>query len=154
MVTSATLRNVRISPRKVRLVADLIRGKSVDDVIVILTHLPKGSALPLLILLRSAVANAKQRGKDDTSKLRISKITVDMAPRLKRFMPHAMGRATTILKHASHITLTLDEHTPKVKKAKQKQTMAKWDTNAAPATHAKETEQPAAKKSETPAPKA
>lgn len=90
MVTSATLRNVRISPRKVRLVADLIRGKSVDEVTIILTHLPKGSALPLLILLRSAVANAKQRGKDDTALLRISKITVDMAPRLKRFMPHAM----------------------------------------------------------------
>lgn len=132
MVTSATLRNVRISPRKVRLVADLIRGKSVDDVTVILTHLPKGSALPLLTLLKSAVANAKQRGKDDTAKLRISKITVDMAPRLKRFMPHAQGRATTILKHASHIILTLDEHVPKQKKVKK----------------------PAAKKSETPAPKA
>ena len=116
MVTSATLRNVRISPRKVRLVADLIRGKTVDDVMVILTHLPKGSALPLLTLLKSAVANAKQRGKDETAKLRVSAITVDMAQRLKRFMPHAQGRATTILKHASHIILTLDEHTPKLKK--------------------------------------
>jgi large subunit ribosomal protein L22 len=148
MVTSATLRNVRISARKVRLVADLIRGKSVDEVTVILTHLPKGSAMPLLILLRSAVANAKQRGKDDTARLRISKITVDMAPRLKRYMPHAMGRATTILKHASHITLTLDEHTPKLKKvAKAKQ----QDEKAAPA---KEAVKPAVKKSETPAPKA
>ncbi len=116
MVTSATLRNVRISARKVRLVADLIRGKSVDDVTVILTHLPKGSAQPLLTLLRSAVANAKQRSKEDSAHLRVSAITVDMAPRLKRFMPHAQGRATTILKHASHIILTLDEHTPKRKK--------------------------------------
>lgn len=143
MVTSATLRNVRISPRKVRLVADLIRGKSVDDVTVILTHLPKGSALPLLTLLKSAVANAKQHGKDDTAKLRVSAITVDMAPRLKRFMPHAQGRATTILKHASHIILTLDEHTLKAKKVVK----AKKVT-------AKEAEKPAAKKSETPAPKA
>jgi len=147
MVTSATLRNVRISPRKVRLVADLIRGKSVDDVTVILTHLPKGSALPLLILLRSAIANAKQRGKDDTALLRISKITVDMAPRLKRFMPHAMGRATTILKHASHITLTLDEHKPKVKKV----TKAKKEEKVAPA---KATVKPTEKKSETSAKKA
>lgn len=141
MVTSATLRNVRISPRKVRLVADLIRGKSVEDVMVILTHLPKGSALPLLTLLKSAVANAKQRGKDDAAKLRVSAITVDMAQRLKRFMPHAQGRATTILKHASHIILTLDEHTPKQKRS------------AAKPAPAKAAETSVAKKSETPAPK-
>ena len=147
MVTSATLRNVRISPRKVRLVADLIRGKSVDDVTVILTHLPKGSALPLLILLRSAVANAKQHGKDDTALLRISKITVDMAPRLKRFMPHAMGRATTILKHASHITLILDEYTPKQKKIKKSKAQEK------PAS-TKEAEKKAKKKPEISATKA
>jgi large subunit ribosomal protein L22 len=149
MVTSATLRNVRISPRKVRLVADLIRGKTVDDVMVILTHLPKGSALPLLTLLKSAVANAKQRGKDETAKLRVSAITVDMAQRLKRFMPHAQGRATTILKHASHIILTLDEHTPKLKKL-VKQTK-KETTKATPA---KVAEKPAEKKSEAPAAKA
>lgn len=148
MVTSATLRNIRISSRKVRLVADLIRGKSVDDVMVILTHLPKGSALPLLVLLRSAVANAKQLGKDDTALLRISKITVDMAPRLKRFMPHAMGRATTILKHASHITLTLDEHTPKPKKVK------KGKKPEVPHAPVKTTEEVSTKKSETPAKKA
>ncbi len=119
MVSSATLRNIRISPRKVRLVADLVRGKSVTDVTNILTHLPKGSAAPLLTLLKSAIANAKAHNHEDLEALRISAITVDMAPRLKRFMPHAMGRATTILKHASHITLTLDILVKKAKPAKK-----------------------------------
>ncbi len=121
MAMSATLRSIRISARKVRLVADLVRGKSVDEAVTILTHLPKGSAAPLLTLLRSAVANAKVAGKEDTSALRIQAITVDMAPRLKRFMPHAQGRATTILKHASHITITLGEYVkPKAKAAARK----------------------------------
>ena len=125
MVSSATLRNIRISSRKVRLVADLVRSKSVVEATNILTHLPKGSAAPLLALLKSAVANAKVHGKDEQSALRISKITVDMAPRLKRFMPHAMGRATTILKHASHITVTLEEHIVKTPAKKKKNIAAK-----------------------------
>ncbi len=147
MVTSATLRNIRISPRKVRLVADLLRGKAVEEAVTILTHLPKGSAASLLTLLKSAVANAKTKGKENPAHLRISAITVDMAPRLKRFMPHAQGRATTILKHASHITLTLDTHTPKasaVKKSVTKPTEKKDTKHAEPPKTSSPSPKPAA----------
>ncbi|MFA6042118.1 MAG: 50S ribosomal protein L22 [Patescibacteria group bacterium] len=103
---SATLRHLRISSRKVRLVANLIRGKAVLEAQNILTHLAKGSTGPLRKLLDSAVANAKQAG-EKVEGLHIAKITADMAPRLERYRPRAMGRAALILKHASHITLSV-----------------------------------------------
>ncbi|MFA6588056.1 MAG: 50S ribosomal protein L22 [Patescibacteria group bacterium] len=107
MDSKAILKNIRISPRKVRLVADLLRGKPVDQATQILQNLSKGSARPLLKLLKSAVANAKQKLSVSDDKLIISSITVDMAPRLKRYKQKAMGKADIILKHASHITLNL-----------------------------------------------
>ncbi len=127
---SATLRHLRISSRKVRLVADLIRGKAVSEAQNILTHLAKGSSTPLRKLLDSAVANAKQAGEKLES-LHIAKITADMAPRLERYRPRAMGRAALILKHASHITLSVaHREMPAVTPA----TKAKVEKKQAPVT--------------------
>lgn len=121
MQASATLRNYRVSARKVRLVAGLLRGKRVPQALDILTHLPKGSSAQLRSLLRSAIANAKQHHNLTPEQLIITTVTVDMAPRLKRFTPKAMGRANPILKHASHITITVkDVPAPKVKKTATK----------------------------------
>lgn len=121
MQASATLRDYRVSARKVRLVAGLLRGKRVPQALDILTHLPKGSSAQLRNLLRSAIANAKQHHNLAPEQLIITTVTVDMAPRLKRFTPKAMGRANPILKHASHITITVkDVPAPKVKKTATK----------------------------------
>jgi len=120
MHSTATLRDYRVSPRKVRLVAGLLRGKRVPQALDMLTHLPKGSSAQMRTLLQSAVANAKQRHDLGPDQLVISAITVDMAPRLKRFTPKAMGRANPILKHASHITITVKEAPALKVKAKPK----------------------------------
>lgn len=100
--------------------ADLLRGKPVNQAMDILRDLPKGSARSLLKLLQSAVANAKQKMSITEDKLKISAILVDMAPRLKRYKPRAMGKADTISKHASHIILILQStlETKPEKKAK------------------------------------
>lgn len=117
MHASATLRHYRVSARKIRLIAGLLRGKRVPQALDMLTHLPKGSSAQLRILLRSAIANAKQHHDLAPEQLVISAVTVDMAPRLKRFTPKAQGRANPILKHASHITITVkDAPAPKEKK--------------------------------------
>ncbi len=121
MQSTATLRDYRVSARKIRLIAGLLRGKRVPMALDLLLHLPKGGSLQLRSLLLSAVANAKQHHELTPDQLLISAITVDMAPRLKRFTPKAMGRANPILKHASHITITVKEAPAvKVKKAKAK----------------------------------
>jgi len=105
----AKLRYLRIAPRKVRLVADLIRKKPVNEALVILDFTRKKAALPLKKLLNSAIANAKNNFQLDPSNLYISKITVDEGPKYKRWMPRARGRADLILKRTSHITLVLKE---------------------------------------------
>lgn len=121
MQSTATLRHYRVSARKIRLIAGLLRGKRVPQALDLLLHLPKGGSLQLRSLLLSAVANAKQHHELAPDQLLISAITVDMAPRLKRFTPKAMGRANPILKHASHITITVKEApAAKVKKTKTK----------------------------------
>ncbi len=107
MLTIAKLRYLRIAPRKVRLAADLIRGKSIEKAQVILNFTVKKPALPLLKLLKQAVANAKDNQKE-VSALYISKITVDEGPKLKRWRARARGRAFEIQKKTSHITLVLD----------------------------------------------
>ncbi len=107
MAASAKLSNYRQAPRKVRLVADLIRGKSAGNALMILQALPKRAALPIEKLLRSAVANAKAKGESKPEDLRIAKIEVNKGTVLKRFMPRARGRAAPIRKKSSHITLTL-----------------------------------------------
>jgi len=111
MIT-AKLRHLKISPRKVRLVVDLIRGLSVEQAEKQLKFLPKRAAEPVLKLLNSAVANALNDFKALKENLFIAKITVDPGPTLKRWMPRAMGRATPIKKRTSHLTIVLESKEP------------------------------------------
>lgn len=104
----AQLRHLRISPRKVRLVANLIKGLPVSDALAQLHILSRKPSDPLKKLVESAKANAKSEGLDE-KKLVVSSITVDKGPMLKRWMPRAQGRATPIHKMTSHISITLTE---------------------------------------------
>jgi len=108
MEVKAKLRFTRIAPRKARLVADLIRGKASEEALSILTYTPKAAARIVIKLLRSAIANATQK-KIDVDRLYVKTIAVDQGPTMKRFMPRALGRATSIRKRTSHITIVLDE---------------------------------------------
>lgn len=102
----AELKTYNQSPRKVRLVTDMVKGKKVDDALVQLSFLPKRAALPLKKLIESAVANAKQKG-EDRKDLVIKDIRVDSAGMLVRFMPRAMGRASMIRKRRSRVQVEL-----------------------------------------------
>lgn len=108
MTASAKLRYLRIAPRKVRLIVNLIRGKKVTDAQTILRFTHKRGADPVLKTLNSAVAAAKDNKQLDESGLYISKITVDEGPKLKRWIPRARGVASPIQKKVSHITIELD----------------------------------------------
>ena len=109
MEVRAKLRFVRVSPRKARLVADLIRGKGSEEAMNILTFTKKAASKILIKLLKSALANATQKKTIDIDRLYVKKIAVDQGPTMKRFQPRALGRATTIRKRSSHITIVLDE---------------------------------------------
>ena len=109
MEVRAKLRFVRVSPRKARLVADLIRGKASEEAMNILTFTKKAASKILIKLLKSAIANATQKKTIDIDRLYVKKIAVDQGPTMKRFQPRALGRATTIRKRSSHITIVLDE---------------------------------------------
>lgn len=102
----ATVKYIRLSPRRTRLVADLLRGKPVIKAREQLTFTPKAASLPLLKLLNSAVANAKNQKLDETE-LYIKSLTVDGGPTMKRWRPRAFGRATPIRKRSSHIAIVL-----------------------------------------------
>lgn len=102
----AILKNYRQSPRKVRLVADVIRGKKVNDALNALRFVEKRAADPVAKVIRSAVANAVQAGSSPES-LKIIHVSVDKGTTLKRFMPRARGSASRINKRSSHITVTL-----------------------------------------------
>jgi len=104
----AFLKNYRQSPRKVRLVADLIKGKRVSEAFTQLQNLPKRAALPIEKLLASAVANAKQAGIN-VEDLNVANVTVNEGLVMKRSMPRARGSASRINKRTSHIMLTLIE---------------------------------------------
>ena len=104
----AFLKNYRQSPRKVSLVASLIKGKRVADAFVYLDNLPKRASLPIKKLLASAVSNAKQAGIE-AKDLIISNITVDKGIVMKRSMPRARGSASRINRRTSHVLLTLSE---------------------------------------------
>jgi len=110
METKAVAKYIRISPQKVRLVADLVRGKKVEDALNILMFTPKGSAPVIAKLLKSAVANAGQKEGVDVDTLVVKRIFVDEGPTMKRFRARAMGRGTRILQRMSHITIALEEH--------------------------------------------
>ena len=110
MIAKASLRSVRVSPQKARLVADLVRGEDVEQALDILTFSSKKSAHLISKLIRSALSNAENQNSEvDLDTLFIKTITVDGGPTLKRFRPRAMGRATPVIKRTSHITLVLDK---------------------------------------------
>ena len=122
----AFLKNYRQSPRKVRLVADLIKGKRVSEAFTHLQNLPKRASLPIEKLLASAVANAKSAGINEAD-LYVANVTVNEGIVMKRSMPRARGSASRINKRTSHIMLTLiEKNTAKkviVKKSKTVKTL-------------------------------
>lgn len=126
MITRAKLRYLRKSPRKVRLVADMVRGISVIEAKKQLAFSRKGSARPLKKLIDSAVANAVNNNGLKEDNLFIKEIRVDDGPTLKRWRARAFGRASTIRKRTSHISVLLDEYEPTAEKpAKEKKTEIK-----------------------------
>ena len=125
MQVTAKLNYLRIAPRKVRLVADMIRRKKVDDAKSLLNFSVKNANRPMLKLLDQAVANAKNNFQLDPSNLFISKIMVDEGPKYKRFQPRARGQAFEIQKKTSHILIVLDEVVKSAKPAERKEITAK-----------------------------
>ena len=112
MEARAIQRTVRQSPRKMRLVMDLIRGRSVNEAFSILKFSKKGAARQVSKVLLSAVANAREKAlkadaRLDDEALYVKTVTVDMGPPLKRFMPAAQGRAMPIRKRTSHVTIAV-----------------------------------------------
>lgn len=110
METKVKLQHIRIAPRKLRLVADLIRGKRVRDAKTILRFTLKKTAAPISKLLNSAVKAAQDQLGGDESNLYIANIIVDEGPKLKRWRARARGQAYEIQKKTSHVTLVLKEH--------------------------------------------
>jgi len=155
MVSKALLRYVRLSPRKFRLIIPLVKGKRAEDAIAILSSVKKRGSEYGIDLLKSAIANAKRNVQGiDTSTLYISKLVADPGPMLKRFRAASMGRAGSIHKHTSHLTIELDTikdkaahesadgkvtaEKNKVKKVKAAAAPKKEAKEKAPAHHAKD----------------
>jgi large subunit ribosomal protein L22 len=107
MQVSAVLSNTRLSAQKARLVADLVRGKPVEQALNILAFSPKKGAVLIKKLLESAIANAEHNEGADIDALKVKVIYVDKGPSLKRFMARAKGRGAKIEKQTCHITLTV-----------------------------------------------
>lgn len=109
MEARAIARFVRIAPRKAGQVVDIVRGKRVDEALAILKLTPKAAAPIVYKLIQSAAANAENNHNMDRESLVVSEIYANQGPTMKRFMPRAMGRATTIRKRTSHIGVVLKE---------------------------------------------
>lgn len=109
MEVKASLKFAKVGEQKARIVADMVRGKMVNDAIRILTFDNKKPSLMIKKLVESAVANADQKQVIDVDNLYIKTITVDKGPFMKRYQPRAQGRAFVIKKKSSHINLVLDE---------------------------------------------
>ena len=109
MQVAATLRYARISPQKCRLVADTIRGKSVDEALRTLTFMPKKGARIVKKVLESAIANAEHNHGADIDELKVATIHVDDAPMFRRYRARAKGRGARILKRNSHITIQVGD---------------------------------------------
>jgi large subunit ribosomal protein L22 len=127
MEATATLRYLKASPQKVRLVADLVRGKKVDEALSILRFTRKSCAKDLEKLLRSAIANAENKETNvDTDDLVVSKIYVNEGPREKRVQPAPMGRAYQIQKRKAHVTVHVSDEVKAVnERSGGKQTRAR-----------------------------
>src|SRR5215210_1400802 len=113
METQAVAKYVRIAPRKVRRVVDLVRGKYVEDALKTLQFLPNRAAKHVRKVVKSAAANAENNFAMDTETLKITTAYVDQGPTMKRIQPRAMGRAYRILKRSSHITVVVGEGAPR-----------------------------------------
>ncbi len=109
MQATAKVTGVRVTPRKVRLVIDLVRGKDVSVALGILANVNKSATPVVTKLIKSAAANAVNNHKMDESKLYIDTIYANDGPRLKRYMPRAKGSAYSIVKRTSHITVVVKE---------------------------------------------
>ena len=109
MEAKAYLRNLRISPRKVQIVLDLIRGKRVDDALAIVMYTPKSASPVIEKLLNSAIANAENNLDMDRENLYVAECYANQGPTLKRYWARSHGRADMIKKHTSHITIVLDQ---------------------------------------------
>jgi large subunit ribosomal protein L22 len=107
VLTKAVAKFIRVSPRKARLVADLVRGKSVEEALAILQYSPQAAARLIEKVLRSAVANAEHNHQIRSFEGFRVGVTIDGGPMLKRIQPRAMGRAYRILHRTSHVTVTL-----------------------------------------------
>ena len=105
----ATLKYARISSRKVKIVADLIRGKNIDEALATVKFTPKAASEIIEKLLKSAIANAENNHNMETSRLYVAEIYANQGPTLKRIRPAAKGSAVRIRKRTSHITIVLKE---------------------------------------------
>lgn len=145
MKVEATLKNLRISPRKVRLVINLIKGMDATNALVQLSHTVKGSSRDIEKLLRSAIANAENNFGLDRENLIVADVQVGGGPTLKRWLPRAHGRATPLMKRTSNVYLILDEKIEGVKKKVKKAT--KKDSESEAGDTKSETETKTARKS-------
>ena len=109
MEAKAIARHIRIAPRKVRVVVDLIRGKNIGEAYAILKYTPKVGAEVLLKVLQSAIANAENNNDMNSDKLYVAAAFVDQGPTLKRIHPRSRGQAFKILKRSSHVTVVVKE---------------------------------------------
>ncbi len=125
MQVTARLSNLRTAPRKVRMVADMVRGKKLAEAQSLLSFTVNKSARPILKLLNSAAASATHDLKLDESNLFVSKIIVGEGPKLKRWHPMSRGRAYPIIKRTSHIVLVLGEIEPKAAKETKNESVKK-----------------------------
>lgn len=109
METRAVTKFIRVSPRKIRLVMDQVRGRKVEEALNILSFAPQKGARILKKLINSAVANAEQNSNVDVDSLYVKRLYADEGPIMKRWRPRAQGRATRINKRTSHLTVIVDE---------------------------------------------
>ena len=120
METKASLRSARLSAQKGRLVADLIRGKKVDQALNILNFSPKKGAVIIKKVLESAIANAEHNDGADIDELCVQRVMVEQGPTLKRFHARAKGRGNRISKQTCHIFLTVSDDAAKKKSSAKK----------------------------------
>jgi large subunit ribosomal protein L22 len=125
MQTQAVLKFVRLSPKKARFVADLVRGKKVDEAVNILKFSTNRAARIIKKVLDSAIANAENNQGADVDELKVTTITVDEGPRMKRIRPRAKGRADRIVKRTAHIIVSVGTGKNGVAKKQDKQQAAK-----------------------------
>lgn len=109
MQAKAMIKNVRISPRKARVIANLVRGRKIGEAMAILRYTTKKASRIIEKLLFSAIANAEHGGKADVDEFFVENCFVDGGPLVKRFMPRAMGRANRIQHRTSHISVLISE---------------------------------------------